>query len=60
MLGAGEWACPPVTLCAWLCCRYGFRYSAKVLRDALKAKFPAASEEELYKVASRGGGTPTL
>uniref|UniRef100_A0A667YS54 IQ motif containing GTPase activating protein 3 n=1 Tax=Myripristis murdjan TaxID=586833 RepID=A0A667YS54_9TELE len=29
---------------------YGLRYTAKVLRDALKAKFPAASEDELYKI----------
>ncbi|XP_059195853.1 ras GTPase-activating-like protein IQGAP3 [Centropristis striata] len=29
---------------------YGLRYTAKVLRDALKEKFPAASEDELYKV----------
>ncbi|XP_034721405.1 ras GTPase-activating-like protein IQGAP3 [Etheostoma cragini] len=29
---------------------YGLRYTAKVLRDALKAKFPDASEEELYKI----------
>ncbi|CAF88858.1 unnamed protein product, partial [Tetraodon nigroviridis] len=29
---------------------YGLRYSAKVLRDALQAKFPGASEDELYKV----------
>ncbi|XP_039973636.1 ras GTPase-activating-like protein IQGAP3 isoform X2 [Xiphias gladius] len=29
---------------------YGLRYTAKVLRDALKAKFPEAGEEELYKI----------
>ncbi|KAM9700023.1 LOW QUALITY PROTEIN: ras GTPase-activating-like protein IQGAP3, partial [Menidia menidia] len=29
---------------------YGFRYIAKVLRDSLKAKFPSAREEELYKI----------
>lgn len=29
---------------------YGLRYTAKVLRDALKTKFPAASENELYKI----------
>ncbi|XP_067365190.1 ras GTPase-activating-like protein IQGAP3 isoform X2 [Channa argus] len=29
---------------------YGLRYSAKVLRDALKTKFPDASEDELYKI----------
>ncbi|XP_041843644.1 ras GTPase-activating-like protein IQGAP3 isoform X2 [Melanotaenia boesemani] len=29
---------------------YGLRYTAKVLRDALKTKFPAASEDELYKI----------
>ncbi|XP_075994982.1 ras GTPase-activating-like protein IQGAP3 isoform X2 [Genypterus blacodes] len=29
---------------------YGLRYTAKVLRDALKAKFPKASEDELYKI----------
>ncbi|XP_017295443.1 ras GTPase-activating-like protein IQGAP3 [Kryptolebias marmoratus] len=29
---------------------YGLRYTAKVLRDALKMKFPAANEEELYKI----------
>nr|XP_054596875.1 ras GTPase-activating-like protein IQGAP3 [Nothobranchius furzeri] len=29
---------------------YGLRYTAKVLRDALKLKFPAASEDELYKI----------
>uniref|UniRef100_A0A3Q2U692 IQ motif containing GTPase activating protein 3 n=1 Tax=Fundulus heteroclitus TaxID=8078 RepID=A0A3Q2U692_FUNHE len=28
---------------------YGLRYTAKVLRDALKTKFPAAGEDELYK-----------
>uniref|UniRef100_A0A3P8WZ56 IQ motif containing GTPase activating protein 3 n=1 Tax=Cynoglossus semilaevis TaxID=244447 RepID=A0A3P8WZ56_CYNSE len=29
---------------------YGLRYTAKVLRDALKAKFPRAREDELYKI----------
>ncbi|KAM9352702.1 ras GTPase-activating-like protein IQGAP3 [Symphorus nematophorus] len=29
---------------------YGLRYTAKVLRDALKAKFPDASEDELFKI----------
>lgn len=29
---------------------YGLRYTAKVLRDALKTKFPEASEDELYKI----------
>nr|XP_046254212.1 ras GTPase-activating-like protein IQGAP3 isoform X2 [Scatophagus argus]XP_046254213.1 ras GTPase-activating-like protein IQGAP3 isoform X2 [Scatophagus argus]XP_046254214.1 ras GTPase-activating-like protein IQGAP3 isoform X2 [Scatophagus argus] len=29
---------------------YGLRYTAKVLRDALEAKFPEATEEELYKI----------
>uniref|UniRef100_A0A087XUA0 IQ motif containing GTPase activating protein 3 n=1 Tax=Poecilia formosa TaxID=48698 RepID=A0A087XUA0_POEFO len=29
---------------------YGLRYTAKALRDALKTKFPAASEAELYKI----------
>ncbi|KAM9309518.1 ras GTPase-activating-like protein IQGAP3 [Pholidichthys leucotaenia] len=29
---------------------YGLRYTAKVLRDALKEKFPEAGEDELYKV----------
>ncbi|XP_069032658.1 ras GTPase-activating-like protein IQGAP3 [Embiotoca jacksoni] len=29
---------------------YGLRYTAKVLRDALKAKFPEASEDDLYKI----------
>uniref|UniRef100_UPI003AB01964 ras GTPase-activating-like protein IQGAP3 n=1 Tax=Centroberyx gerrardi TaxID=166262 RepID=UPI003AB01964 len=29
---------------------YGLRYTAKVLRDALRAKFPGASEDELYKI----------
>ncbi|XP_043972598.1 ras GTPase-activating-like protein IQGAP3 isoform X1 [Gambusia affinis] len=29
---------------------YGLRYTAKVLRDALKTKFPAVSEAELYKI----------
>ncbi|XP_076746531.1 ras GTPase-activating-like protein IQGAP3 isoform X1 [Maylandia zebra] len=29
---------------------YGLRYTAKVLRDALKAKFPEAGEDELYKI----------
>uniref|UniRef100_A0AAQ5XAE7 IQ motif containing GTPase activating protein 3 n=1 Tax=Amphiprion ocellaris TaxID=80972 RepID=A0AAQ5XAE7_AMPOC len=29
---------------------YGLRYTAKVLRDALKAKFPDASEDDLYKI----------
>uniref|UniRef100_A0A8C3ATS8 IQ motif containing GTPase activating protein 3 n=1 Tax=Cyclopterus lumpus TaxID=8103 RepID=A0A8C3ATS8_CYCLU len=31
---------------------YGLRYTAKVLRDALKAKFPEASEDEVYKIVS--------
>lgn len=34
-------------------CRYGLRYTAKVLRDTLKTKFPEANEDELYKVTSR-------
>ncbi|KAM8869411.1 ras GTPase-activating-like protein IQGAP3 isoform 2-T2 [Spinachia spinachia] len=29
---------------------YGLRYTAKVLRDALREKFPEASEDELYKI----------
>ncbi|XP_070691114.1 ras GTPase-activating-like protein IQGAP3 isoform X2 [Pempheris klunzingeri] len=29
---------------------YGLRYTAKVLRDALRMKFPEASEDELYKI----------
>uniref|UniRef100_A0AAV2MF34 Ras GTPase-activating-like protein IQGAP3 n=1 Tax=Knipowitschia caucasica TaxID=637954 RepID=A0AAV2MF34_KNICA len=29
---------------------YGLRYTAKVLRDALRAKFPQASEDDLYKL----------
>uniref|UniRef100_A0A8D3DKF4 IQ motif containing GTPase activating protein 3 n=1 Tax=Scophthalmus maximus TaxID=52904 RepID=A0A8D3DKF4_SCOMX len=29
---------------------YGLRYTAKVLRDGLKTKFPEASEDELYKI----------
>ncbi|XP_047454729.1 ras GTPase-activating-like protein IQGAP3 [Mugil cephalus] len=29
---------------------YGLRYTAKVLRDTLKAKFPEAREDELYKI----------
>ncbi|KAJ0066404.1 hypothetical protein NL108_013026 [Boleophthalmus pectinirostris] len=29
---------------------YGLRYTAKVLRDALRDKFPAASEDDLYKL----------
>ncbi|KAJ8005447.1 hypothetical protein DPEC_G00146740 [Dallia pectoralis] len=29
---------------------YGMRYTAKVLRDALRDKFPEASEDELYKI----------
>ncbi|XP_034534751.1 ras GTPase-activating-like protein IQGAP3 [Notolabrus celidotus] len=29
---------------------YGLRYTAKVLRDALRAKFPKASEDDLYKI----------
>ncbi|KAM4568064.1 ras GTPase-activating-like protein IQGAP3 [Fundulus diaphanus] len=29
---------------------YGLRYTAKVLRDALRTKFPAAGEGELYKI----------
>uniref|UniRef100_A0A4W6DI86 IQ motif containing GTPase activating protein 3 n=1 Tax=Lates calcarifer TaxID=8187 RepID=A0A4W6DI86_LATCA len=29
---------------------YGLRYTAKVLRDALRTKFPDASEDELYKI----------
>ncbi|XP_061650729.1 ras GTPase-activating-like protein IQGAP3 isoform X3 [Phyllopteryx taeniolatus] len=29
---------------------YGFRYLAKVLGDALRSKFPAASEDDVYKV----------
>lgn len=33
-----------------VCCSYGLRYTAKVLRDALRTKFPEASEDELYKV----------
>uniref|UniRef100_A0A3Q2EHH7 IQ motif containing GTPase activating protein 3 n=1 Tax=Cyprinodon variegatus TaxID=28743 RepID=A0A3Q2EHH7_CYPVA len=31
---------------------YGLRYTAKVLRDTLKTKFPAANESELYKIVS--------
>uniref|UniRef100_A0A8C9WTN0 IQ motif containing GTPase activating protein 3 n=1 Tax=Scleropages formosus TaxID=113540 RepID=A0A8C9WTN0_SCLFO len=30
--------------------RYGIRYTAKVLREALQEKFPQASQDELYKV----------
>uniref|UniRef100_A0A3B5AJT8 Ras GTPase-activating-like protein IQGAP3 n=1 Tax=Stegastes partitus TaxID=144197 RepID=A0A3B5AJT8_9TELE len=33
---------------------YGLRYTAKVLRDTLKAKFPDASEDDLYKVNTPG------
>ncbi|XP_041649512.1 ras GTPase-activating-like protein IQGAP3 [Cheilinus undulatus] len=29
---------------------YGLRYTAKVLRDALRSKFPEASEDEVYKI----------
>ncbi|KAM8825687.1 ras GTPase-activating-like protein IQGAP3 [Synchiropus picturatus] len=29
---------------------YGFRYTAKVLRDTLRTKFPKASEHEIYKI----------
>ncbi|XP_029282884.1 ras GTPase-activating-like protein IQGAP3 [Cottoperca gobio] len=29
---------------------YGLRYTAKVLRDSLRAKFPEASKDELYKI----------
>lgn len=29
---------------------YGLRYTAKVLRDSLKEKFPQAGEDELYKI----------
>ncbi|XP_062848476.1 ras GTPase-activating-like protein IQGAP3 isoform X2 [Trichomycterus rosablanca] len=29
---------------------YGFRYTAKVLRDSLHEKFPQAGEDELYKI----------
>ncbi|KAM6910752.1 ras GTPase-activating-like protein IQGAP3 [Xenentodon cancila] len=29
---------------------YGLRYTAKVLRDTLKTKFPEAGEDELYKI----------
>ncbi|CAN9514406.1 unnamed protein product [Ophioblennius macclurei] len=29
---------------------YGLRYTAKTLRDALQAKFPNASEDDLYKI----------
>lgn len=29
---------------------YGLRYTAKVLRDSLKEKFPEASEDDLYKL----------
>ncbi|XP_028984021.1 ras GTPase-activating-like protein IQGAP3 isoform X1 [Betta splendens] len=29
---------------------YGLRYTAKVLRDSLRTKFPEASEDELYKI----------
>ena len=39
-----EWLC---SLCPF---SYGLRYTAKVLRDALHSKFPAATQEELYKV----------
>lgn len=39
-----------------LCRRYGLRYSAKVLRDSLQAKFPGASQDELYKVSTGRGG----
>lgn len=45
-------------LCPWLCCRYGLRYTAKVLRDSLQAKFPGASQEELYKVTSTSAPPP--
>lgn len=41
-----------------LCCRYGLRYTARVLRDSLQAKFPGASEEELYKVSTWCGSMP--
>ncbi|MED6262475.1 IQ motif-containing GTPase-activating protein 3 [Ataeniobius toweri] len=37
---------------------YGLRYTAKVLRDALKTKFPAASESELYKRQPKPGLAP--
>uniref|UniRef100_A0A3B4A6C2 Uncharacterized protein n=1 Tax=Periophthalmus magnuspinnatus TaxID=409849 RepID=A0A3B4A6C2_9GOBI len=30
---------------------YGLRYTAKVLRDALRDKFPGASEDDIYKVS---------
>uniref|UniRef100_A0A8C1RKX3 IQ motif containing GTPase activating protein 3 n=1 Tax=Cyprinus carpio TaxID=7962 RepID=A0A8C1RKX3_CYPCA len=30
--------------------KYGLRYTAKVLRDALQEKFPQAGEDELYKI----------
>jgi len=36
----------------FVCCSYGLRYTAKVLRDSLKVKFPSASEDELYKVSA--------
>ncbi|KAL0984873.1 hypothetical protein UPYG_G00149790 [Umbra pygmaea] len=29
---------------------YGMRYTAKVLRDSLREKFPQASEDDLYKI----------
>nr|XP_057909728.1 ras GTPase-activating-like protein IQGAP3 isoform X2 [Doryrhamphus excisus] len=29
---------------------YGLRYTAKVLRDTLRTRFPAANEDEIYKV----------
>ncbi|XP_061737829.1 ras GTPase-activating-like protein IQGAP3 isoform X1 [Nerophis ophidion] len=29
---------------------YGLRYTAKVLRDSLRTKFPAATKDEVYKV----------
>lgn len=38
--------------CVSICCSYGLRYTAKVLRDALRTKFPEAIEDELYKVST--------
>ena len=32
--------------------RYGMRYMAKVMRDALKGKFPQAAEKDILKVGT--------
>lgn len=41
-----------LALCLCLVPRYGMRYVAKVLQNALSEKFPNATEDEIYKVSS--------